>query len=150
MKPITMICFAEKAMKIYEDCCLPVCRAHGMNQTAFDVMMFLYNNPEYNTARNICEIRGLKSGIASVAIEYLAKNGYLERTADSHDRRKQRLLLTGKAVEAAQDGREAQKRFYEILSSGISPDEMRLYEEIMERMAVNVMETAVKRKENKK
>lgn len=146
MKPIAMICFAEKAMKIYENCCLPVCKANGINQTAFDVIMFLFNNPEYNTARDICEIRGIRSGIASVAVENLAQNGYLERKRDTEDRRIQRLILTEKARKVTEEGRAAQKEFFDILCSGISREEMQMYEIITGKMAANVMESSPKRR----
>ena len=139
MKPLSMICFTEKAMKVYENCCNPVCRENGINQTAFDVIMFLFNNPEYNTARDICEIRGIRSGIASVAVENLAQNGYLERKTDASDRRKQRLILTEKAEKVAEAGRIAQRKFFDLLCSGISQEEMQVYERITEKMAANIM-----------
>ena len=34
--------------------------------------MFLYNNPEYKTARDIVEIRNIKANLVSVNVEKLA------------------------------------------------------------------------------
>ena len=44
--------------------------------------------------RDICRIRGIKSGIASVTVEQLIGRGYLTRETDGKDRRMQRLYST--------------------------------------------------------
>ena len=46
-------------------------------QTAFDILMFLYNNPEYKTARDIVEIRNIKANLVSVNVEKLVQDGYI-------------------------------------------------------------------------
>lgn len=76
MNPIDLIFISTKTMKAYEAFCQPVCKKFQLNQTSFDVLMFLANNPKYNTARDICEIRGIRTGIASVAVDFLVSNGY--------------------------------------------------------------------------
>ena len=75
MNPIDLIFISTKTMKAYEAFCQPVCKKFQLNQTSFDVLMFLANNPKYNTARDICEIRGIRTGIASVAVDFLVSNG---------------------------------------------------------------------------
>ena len=49
--------FAHDLIETYSERCKPLCREIQMPQTAFDILMFLANNPEYNTARDIVEIR---------------------------------------------------------------------------------------------
>lgn len=49
--------FAEKISRTYSDECRPLCHELKLPQTAFDILMFLANNPEYKTARDIVEIR---------------------------------------------------------------------------------------------
>lgn len=64
------------------------------------------NNPEYNTARDLCRLRGIKSGIVSVAVENLIEAGYLTRRVDVADRRIQRLEVTKKRLDLSKpDGR---------------------------------------------
>ena len=53
MNPIDLIFISTKTMKAYEAFCQPVCKKFQLNQTSFDVLMFLANNPKYNTARDI-------------------------------------------------------------------------------------------------
>lgn len=52
-----------------------------------DILLFLANNPEHNTAKDICRMRGHKSGIVSVHVERLVNDGLLERQEMPGDRR---------------------------------------------------------------
>ena len=71
MRPLDFVSLSSKMMKAYEAVCQPVCKRYQLNQTCLDVILFLANNPEYNTAKDLWEIRGIRSGNASVAIETL-------------------------------------------------------------------------------
>ena len=65
-------------------------------QTAFDILMFLANNPDYKTASDIVEVRKIKANLVSVNVEKLVRDGYLERKAVEGDRRKVELICTKK------------------------------------------------------
>jgi len=75
MSAIQIIAIGRKLSNIYSELSLPICKKYGINQTCFDILLFFANNPEHNTARDICEVRGIKSGIASVSVEILIENG---------------------------------------------------------------------------
>ena len=80
--------FAHDLIETYSARCKPLCREIQMPQTAFDILMFLANNPDYNTARDIVEIRRLKANLVSMNVEKLVQEGFLERIPDAKDRRK--------------------------------------------------------------
>ena len=61
----TGIEFAEKLSKAYSETCKPLCHELNIPQTAFDILLFLANNPEYKTARDIVEIRKIKANLYS-------------------------------------------------------------------------------------
>ena len=92
-------------------------------QTAFDILMFLYNNPEYKTARDIVEIRNIKANLVSVNVEKLVQDGYIERQAVEKDRRKTELICTQKALPVQKQGRELQQEFAERLMAGLSDED---------------------------
>ena len=75
----TGIEFAEKLSKAYSETCKPLCHELNIPQTAFDILLFLANNPEYKTARDIVEIRKIKANLVSVNVDKLVNEGYLER-----------------------------------------------------------------------
>ena len=45
--------FANKTGLAYSAVCKPLCQKLHLPQTAFDILMFLANNPNYTTARDI-------------------------------------------------------------------------------------------------
>ena len=51
MRPLDFVSLSSKMMKAYEAVCQPVCKRYQLNQTCLDVILFLANNPEYNTAK---------------------------------------------------------------------------------------------------
>ena len=53
----------------------PLCDELGAAQSAVDVLMFLANNPELNTAGDICKYRRLKPGIVSCRVDELVNDG---------------------------------------------------------------------------
>ena len=71
------------AAKAYSETCKPLCHELNIPQTAFDILLFLANNPEYKTARDIVEIRKIKANLVSVNVDKLVNEGYLERKSDS-------------------------------------------------------------------
>lgn len=139
MNPIDFISISTKAMKAYETFCQPVCKKYQLSQTSFDVLMFLANNPEYNTARDICEIRGIRTGIASVAVDLLVKSGYIQRQPDASDRRITRLILTEKSEEIVQSGRLSQREFGMQMTAGISKEEMDAYMKTAQKFRANIL-----------
>lgn len=92
------ISISRKIALAYSEVCKPLCKELGLPQTAFDILMFLGNNPDYKTASEIVEIRRLKANLVSVNVEKLVQEGYLTRCAVAGDRRKTELLCTEKAA----------------------------------------------------
>ena len=113
------ISILRKIALAYSEVCKPLCRELGLPQTAFDILMFLGNNPAYKTASEIVEIRRLKANLVSVNVEKLVREGYLTRCAVAGDRRKTELLCTEKAAPILVRGRQLQKDFSESLFAGM-------------------------------
>ena len=64
--------FPKKLATAYNAICKPLCRELNIPQTAFDILMFLANNPDYSTAGDIVNIRKIKANLVSVNVERLA------------------------------------------------------------------------------
>ena len=117
--------FANKTALAYSTVCKPLCQELGLPQTAFDILLFLANNPGLDTARDVCTYRGLKPGIVSFHVEKLVQEGYLLRQPAPGDRRKCRLVCTEKAGPVVQQGRELQETFFRRLARGLEPEDLR-------------------------
>lgn len=73
------IAISRKIALAYSAVCKPLCRQLELPQTAFDILMFLGNNPDYKTASEIVEIRHIKANLVSVNVDRLVREGYLTR-----------------------------------------------------------------------
>ena len=112
---VTEIEFPRKLLLAYNAMCKPLCRKLGLPQTAFDILMFLGNNPEYKTARDIVEVRNIKANLVSVNVDRLVGDGYIIRKETEGDRRKTQLICTPAADEIIKEGQALQKDFLEHL-----------------------------------
>ncbi len=127
---LPIMTMAAKTGRIYEQFCAPVCRKYCLSQTAFDILIFLANNENFNTARDIFRMRGIKSGIVSVTVENLIRAGYLRRENDPKDRRVQRLVLLPESAAVIEAGRQVQSAFIETLLRDITPGEREIFAEV--------------------
>ena len=107
--------FSRKLALAYTAICKPLCQTLKLPQTAFDILLFLANNPAYQTAADIVEVRKIKANLVSVNVDKLVRDGYLTREAVPGDRRKTRLLCTEKAQPIILQGRQLQSAFLQRL-----------------------------------
>ena len=71
----TDIEFVQKFNLAYNAMCKPLCQQLKLPQTAFDILMFFGNNPEYHTASDVVEIRRIKANLVSVNVDKLVCEG---------------------------------------------------------------------------
>ncbi len=111
----------------YNVVCKPICKELDLPQTAFDILMFLGNNPKYKTAGEIVEIRHIKANLVSVNVDKLVRDGYLERKTVEGDRRKTELICTEKAVAVISRGREIQREFLAKMLANLGDGELKAF-----------------------
>lgn len=109
----------RKILAGYDQVCARFCHERDIARTSFDILMFLANNPEYDTARDIVEVRHLKANLVSIHLDRLEAEGYLVRAAVAGDRRKRALRLTEKAAPIVEAGRELQRDFFARLEEHV-------------------------------
>lgn len=114
--------FALKTAVAYSAVCKPLCQELKIPQTAFDILLFLANNPSYKTASDIVEVRKIKANLVSVNVDRLVQEGYLIREAVEGDRRKTQLICTEKAAPLIERGQKLQRAFGKRLMENIDPE----------------------------
>ena len=134
------IAISRKIALAYSAVCKPLCRQLELPQTAFDILMFLGNNPDYKTASEIVEIRHIKANLVSVNVDRLVREGYLTRRGVEGDRRKTELLCTEKAQPIIARGRQLQNAFSERLFAGLDEEARRAFSEAMHLIEHNLNE----------
>lgn len=120
IKPAKFFNNANKTIEAYHRVLQPLCKESNIPPLALDILLYVANNPENATAKEICKFRGFKPGIVSVYVEKMAGEGLLERKSDSADRRKSVLSVTEKALPIVARGQEMQKKFGERLLRGLT------------------------------
>ena len=138
MRIADYLAMTKDTMSAYSRMCAPVLLNYGIPQISFDILMFLENNPEFCTAQEISEVRGIKKNLVSVHVEKLVQAGLLRRGTVFGDRRKISLAVTEKARPIIEAGLAAQQKFYERLTAGISEEDWAVYKHMNEHLAKNV------------
>ena len=128
----------KKFMAAYKAAQKKVCKAWNVPEVSLDILLFLANNPEYTTARDIVEVRSIKANLVSQHVDRMVREGYLCRKEVQGDRRKRDLSLTEKAMPIIEAGRRMQTDFFETLFHGISEGEKRAFFETMDIMRRNM------------
>ena len=129
-----------KISRAYNAMCKPLCKELELSQIAFDILMFLGNNPNYNTAGEIVEIRRIKANLVSVNVERLVREGYLLRKQVEGDRRKTGLICTDKAKPIIECGRKLQKAFTERMFLNMDDDLRKAFSEATDIIEKNLNE----------
>ena len=130
--------FPRKLLEVYNDTCKPLCKELKLPQTAFDILMFLANNPQYQTARDIVKIRNIKANLVSINVDRLVQEGYLIREEVKGDRRKTKLICTKQAQPVIKQGQKLQNNFVDQIFANTNKEEKQVFIKVMETMDENL------------
>ena len=139
---------AQQLQDAYACIMRPLCEKNGLAQTAMDILLFLYNNPGRDTAKDICTYRHLKPALVSLYVENLVQGGYLVRETDARDRRKCRLKLTAQAMPVVNEGVDCQDQFTKELLRGLSSEELAAWQRGLSVFEANVVRLNERGKKN--
>ena len=124
--------------KLYARLFTPLLEEWGLTQTEADILLFLANNPGYDTARDMAEKRQLAKSHISAGIEALAGRGLLERSWQEGNRKTIHLRLTAAADPIVEEGRALQRRYGELLFRGFTQEEICRLSRWLDRVTENV------------
>ena len=110
--------------ELYENMVSPVCEKYELTYMEFTVLMFLANNPQYDTATQIVRYRHLAKSHVSVSIRSLQERGLVLGEHREGNHRTIHLSVADKARDIIADGRVAQGKFCEIVFAGFSKEEI--------------------------
>ena len=137
IKHSEIMLFSDNFVQAYEKMCQLLCREFQIPQTAFDILMFLSNNPQYHTASDIVHLRKIKPNLVSFHVEKLVREGLLERRSLPDDRRKVMLYCTPRAETIATRGRKIQQEFFHAVTADISEEDLRICMNTINRIGGN-------------
>ena len=139
MRPITEVLVAvQKSDRVLNRMMTETARNLGVTKPEMDVLLFLYNNPQYDKAADVSELRFLAKSYVSKAVDLLQKRGFLQVQNDEKDRRVMRLKLTPAADPLIAAGNETRERFLKILFEGVSQEELQTMQKVHQKMMENL------------
>lgn len=120
--------------RYYEGCFTPLLEREGLAMRDLHVLLFLINNPDRDTARDVVELRGLPKSQVSGAVELLVRRGLLERIPDRADRRVVRLALTASGQALGREARAIQTACGQDALSALSASEAAQLQLLLEKL----------------
>lgn len=127
--------------KIYDRTMEPLCSQYHISRMELDILLFLANNPDYDTARDIVEQKRFTKSHVSTSLHLLEEKGYLERTLHSGNHKTVHLRLLPPSSRIVASGQEAQRRIFTRIFGTLSQEEISLLEAISQKINTAVRET---------
>lgn len=123
--------------KFYDQTMEPVCEQFDMTRMEMDILLFLGNNPKFDTATDIVERRRLTKSHVSASLKELERKGYVERFLQDGNRKTVHLKLLPDSAEVVKEGRKTQQYFFERAFQGIPKQKLEMIEEVFIKFGEN-------------
>lgn len=124
----------------YELLSSKVCDEYGLTQMQYDILMFLYNNPQHNTAADIVKIRKSTKSHVSTSLKGLEDRGLIKRLQSAENKKHIEIILLEKAMPIIEDGIKAQKDFASNVLSGLTNEEKQICMSVFDKICQNADE----------
>lgn len=109
----------------------------GLSKTEMDILLFLKNNPEYDSASEIVQHIFISKAHVSLTLRSLQEKGYVQASYAGENRRTLHLKLLEKAEQVVEEGQNAQRRYYRDMMSGIEQEDRKYFWSIFRRILKN-------------
>lgn len=129
-------------MSLFEE--LQTC--YGMTQMEINLLLYLANNPQIDTAAQLVKNGKLSKSQVSTAVDHLVQEEYLQRRLEG---RRVHLQLMPAALVVVEEGRRRQRAFGDAVLRGISPEERDQLNDLMVRIVANARDAEIMLREGK-
>ena len=117
-----------------------VCDKYELTQMEYDILMFLYNNPQNNTAAEIGKIRKSTKSHVSTSLKNLENKKLIERKQSEENKKHVEIFLLDKAELIVEEGINAQKQFAQNVLSGLTEEEKDMCLRVFNKICNNAEE----------
>lgn len=107
----------------YEMLAKNICERYRLTQMEYDILMFLYNNPQHLTAADIVKIRKSTKSHVSTSLKGLEEKGLIKRVQTTDNKKHIEIILLSGSEEIVKAGIEAQKQFARDVLDGVTEEE---------------------------
>lgn len=125
-----------------------VCDRYELTQMEYDILMFLHNNPQLNTAAEIVKIRKSTKSHVSTSLKKLENRGFVKRLQSEDNKKHIEIVLLDRAALIVEAGLNAQKQFAQDVLSGLTKEERHMCIKVFDKICNNAEEHLRNYKEN--
>ena len=133
-----LVVASSQFSKAYQSYISKVAEKHNLSIIEVDVLLFLANNPLFDTAKDIVQYRRIGKSYVSKAVDLLLNKKLLSAIIDSNDRRITHLKINESAINIIKDGQAAQHSFIDVLHQNISEEELKQLDSLISKMNDNI------------
>lgn len=123
--------------RYYETLTRSLCDQYDLTQLEYDILMFLYNNPQYNTAADIVKVRKSTKSHVSTSLKFLEDKGLVEKKQSEDNKKHIEIVLLDSAQQIVQAGLNVQKEFVKNMFRGFTEEEMVMCKSVFNRICNN-------------
>ena len=131
MNHIELLEVASTVKQLQKNLYKKISKKTGVHHTALEIILFLNDNKERNSAKDICDLLNLKANLVSFHIFKLVKDGYIIRESIDGDRRKVKLVLTEKCDLIINRGNLIKKEIYNNIMTECNEEELNTVSEFL-------------------
>lgn len=132
------ILFFNRFKLFYNQSFQSLSEAYALQMLDIDLLLFVYNHPALNTARDAVALRGLSKSNVSTSLAKLRKRGLVRLQTQPDNRRVQRIFLTKEGERIARELRVCQQDCFDRLFTGFSDGEQAQLRQYLARLNENI------------
>lgn len=141
MRDVVRLIQTGKMIKhLYENRCKVIIDKYHLTKNEIDILLFLANNPSYDTSRDIVEYRAISKSHVCKSVDSLLRKGYLKGEQDQRDRRLIHLKLQPEVMPIVREAQQMQRDFFNTIYRGIPVEELETVKATLRKMARNIRE----------
>lgn len=123
----------------------PVAEKYGLTRMELDILLFLVNNPDFDTATDIITRRGLTKSHVSSSVRSLSDKGLLGRNFHRGNLKTIHLTVQDAAADIIAEGRKKQMEFRKAVFWGMGEEELERFQNTLCKMSENMHRTLEER-----
>ena len=123
---------------LYSKCVSGICIKYNLTRMELDILLFLSNNPHFDTATDIVEIRYLSKSQVSSSVKLLVRRGFIKKEYSKDNHKTAHLKICDTASSIIADGRAAQEKFIAIMLKNFTQAEIDCIKQHTNRICQNI------------
>lgn len=124
-----------------------VCERYELTQMEYDILMFLHNNPQHNTAAEIVKVRKSTKSHVSTSLKKLENKELVERKQSEDNKKHIEIVLLDKAEIIVEAGLNMQKQFAQNVLNGLTEEETQMCINVFNKICSNAEKCLKEHKE---